>query len=414
MSAQIAASGNQTGPTHFETDGREVLEVPGWMAPGNWGGTCTFGFMENALKVRDIADWLETWAPCHLAESYDNVGLLVGSPEDVVHKVLVSLDCTEAVVEEAEREGCQLIVSHHPVIFGGLKRLNGGNDVERTVMRALRSGIALYAIHTNLDNVSSGVNRHLGELLGCKPESLRILKPMGAKLEKWAVFVPLTHLETVRSAMSRAGAGHIGNYDECSFSVEGLGTFRAQEGSQPFVGDIGTMHQEPEARLEMVVPGEAMPAVRKALLDAHPYEEVAYDRIALENERMDLGAGMVGELPEPMRWEAFADHVKTTLGCQAMKHTRPVKDLVQRIALCGGSGAFLISDAGRCGADVYVTSDVKYHEYFQAEGRFLLLDVGHYESEWQTSTLIANKINEKFPNFAVRLSSTKTNPVTYR
>ena len=370
--------------------------------------------MENALKVRDIADWLEAWAPRHLAESYDNVGLLVGSPKDKVQKVLVSLDCTEAVVEEAEREGCQLIVSHHPVIFGGLKRLNGGNDVERTVMRALRSGIALYAIHTNLDNVMTGVNRHLGELLGCTPESLRILKPMGAKLEKWTVFVPTAQLDAVRSAMAQSGAGHIGNYDECSFAVEGTGTFRAQEGAQPFVGEIGITHREPEARLEMVVPGEAVSAVRKAMLEAHPYEEVAYDRVAIENGRVDLGAGMVGELPKPMAWEAFADHVKSALGCQALKHTRPVKDKVQRIALCGGSGAFLMSDAARAGADVYVTSDVKYHEYFQAEGRFQLLDVGHYESEWQTSALIANKINEKFPNFAVRLSSTKTNPVTYR
>ena len=370
--------------------------------------------MENALKVRDIAAWLETWAPRHLAESYDNVGLLVGSADAEVTKVLVSLDCTESVVEEAEREGCQMIVSHHPVIFGGLKRLNGSNDVERTVMRAVRSGIALYAIHTNLDNVMTGVNRRLGELLGCVPDSLRILRPMGAKLEKWAVFVPLAHLDSVRDAVAEAGAGHIGKYDRCSFSTEGEGTFRAQEGANPHVGEVGQVHREPEAKLEMVVPGEVVGAVRAAMLSAHPYEEVAYDRMALENGRVDLGAGMVGELPEPVAWEEFADHVKSVLGCQAIKHTAPVRDRVKKIALCGGSGAFLMGDAARSGADVYVTSDVKYHEYFQAEGRFQLFDVGHYESEWQTSALIANKINEKFPNFAVRLSLTKTNPVTYR
>ena len=370
--------------------------------------------MENALKVRDIAAWLETWAPRHLAESYDNVGLLVGSADAEVTKVLVSLDCTESVVEEAEREGCQMIVSHHPVIFGGLKRLNGSNDVERTVMRAVRSGIALYAIHTNLDNVMTGVNRHLGELLGCVPDSLRILRPMGAKLEKWSVFVPLAEVDAVRDAMAAAGAGHVGNYDGCSFATEGTGTFRALEGANPHVGTVGELHREPEAKLEMVVPGEAVGAVRQAMLAAHPYEEVAYDRVVLENGRVDLGAGMVGELPEPMAWEAFADRVKKVLGGQALKHTAPVKEKVQRIAMCGGSGAFLMGDAARSGADVYVTSDVKYHEYFQADGRFQLLDVGHYESEWQTSTLIANKINEKFPNFAVRLSSTRTNPVTYR
>ena len=370
--------------------------------------------MENALKVRDIADWLEQWAPRHLAESYDNVGLLVGRRDMDVTKVLVSLDCTEQVVEEAEREGCQLIVSHHPVIFGGLKRLNGNSDVERTVMRAVQSNIALYAIHTNLDNVLTGVNRHLGVLLGCASDSLRILRPMGAKLEKWTVFVPTDHAESVRHAMAEAGAGHIGRYDHCSFAAEGTGTFRAQEGATPHVGSIGELHREPETRLEMVVPGECISPVHRALQDAHPYEEVALDRVALENGRDDLGAGMVGELPEPMAWEAFADRVKKALGCQAIKHTAPVKSHVQRIAMCGGSGAFLMGDAARSGADVYVTADVKYHEYFQAEGRFQLLDVGHYESEWQTSTLIANKINEKFPKFAVRLSSTKTNPVTYR
>ena len=370
--------------------------------------------MENALKVRDIAAWLEAWAPRHLAESYDNVGLLVGRHDAKVTKVLVSLDCTERVVEEAEREGCELIVSHHPVIFGGLKRLNGSDDVQRTVMRAVQSGIALYAIHTNLDNVMTGVNRHLGELLGCRPDSLRILRPSGAKLEKWTVFVPTAHADAVREAMAAAGAGHIGQYDQCSFAAEGTGTFRAQPGANPFVGDVGVLHREPEVRLEMVVPGEVIGPVQKAMTAAHPYEEVAFDRVALENGRVDMGAGMVGELPEPMAWEDFADHVKTALGGQALKHTAPVKDRVQRIALCGGSGAFLMGDAARAGADVYVTSDVKYHEYFQAEGRFQLLDVGHYESEWQTSTLIANKINEKFPNFAVRLSSTKTNPVTYR
>ena len=370
--------------------------------------------MENALKVRDITTWLESWAPKQWAESYDNVGLLVGELDAPVRRVLVSLDCTEAVVAEAEREGCELIVSHHPVIFGGLKRLNGSNDVERTVMRAIRSGIALYAIHTNLDNVMTGVNRRLGEALGCTPESLQILRPMGAKLEKWTVFVPSGQLQGVREAMAQAGAGHIGNYEECSYSTEGTGTFRALEGAKPHVGAIGELHFEPESRLEMVVPHEAVSAVRSAMLTAHPYEEVAYDRVTLEQGRNDIGAGMVGELPAPMPWEDFADHVKAALGCTALKHTAPVKASVQRIAMCGGSGAFLMGDAARSGADVYVTSDVKYHEYFQASERFQLLDVGHFESEWQTSSLIANKINEKFPNFAVRLSSTRTNPVTYR
>jgi len=370
--------------------------------------------MENALKVRDIAACLEAWAPRQHAESYDNVGLLVGSMDAAVTQVMVSLDCTEAVVEEAVEAGCQMVVSHHPLIFKGLKRLTGSNEVERTAMLALRHNVALYAIHTNLDNVKSGVNWTLATSVGCNPHSLSILRPMGADLEKWTVFVPHAHVDSVRTAMADAGAGHIGQYDQCSFSTQGEGTFRAQEGANPFVGAIGELHREPESRLEMVVPGDHSAAVFRAMSAAHPYEEVAYDRVLLQQRRDDLGAGMVGELDAAMPWEAFADHVKETLGCGAIKHTAPVKDMVKRVAVCGGSGAFLIADAKRAGADVYITSDVKYHEYFGADGQIQLLDVGHYESEWQTSGLISNKIKEIFPNFAVRLSQTRTNPVSFR
>ena len=213
------------------------------------------------MKVRDIAGWLETWAPRQFAESYDNVGLLVGHADLEVTQVLVSLDCTEEVVKEAERTGCQMIVSHHPVIFGGLKRLNGDNDVERTVMRAIQSGIALYAIHTNLDNVSTGVNRKLAESLGCLSESLRILRPKGEGLEKWSVFVPEANADAVRKAMAEAGAGHLGNYDECSFQASGVGTFRALEGANPHVGQLGELHREPEVKLEMAVPSALAHAV---------------------------------------------------------------------------------------------------------------------------------------------------------
>ncbi|MAV51837.1 MAG: Nif3-like dinuclear metal center hexameric protein [Crocinitomicaceae bacterium] len=370
--------------------------------------------MENGLKVRDIAGWLETWAPKALAESYDNVGLLVGQPGTEVTRVLVSLDCTEEVVKEAEEAGCQMIVSHHPVIFGGLKRLQGASDVERTVMRAVRSNIALYAIHTNLDNVLTGVNHQLAELVGCVPDSLQILRPMGAGLEKWSVFVPEAHAEAVRVAMADAGAGAIGRYDSCSFASKGMGSFRALEGAHPHVGTPGELHREAETKLEMVVPSTLASEVERAMLTAHPYEEVAFDRVALQQGRSDVGAGMVGMLAQPMAWEAFADQVKEVLGCQAIKHTAPVHANVQRIAVCGGSGSFLMGDAKRAKADVYITSDIKYHEYFQAEGRLQLLDVGHYESEWQTSSLIASKINEKFPNFAVRLSGIRTNPVSFR
>ncbi len=370
--------------------------------------------MENALKVRDIAACLEAWAPRHVAESYDNVGLLVGNPSQGVKGVMVSLDCTEEVVREAIASDCNMIVSHHPLIFKGIKRLNGSTDAERAVMLAIEQGIALYAIHTNLDNVLTGVNHQLALLLGCAPHTHRILRPMAGGLEKWTVFVPTDHAEAVRQAMAQAGAGHVGAYDQCSFATPGTGTFRALDGAKPFVGAMGEVHRESEIRLEMVVRSEVMAAVDKALHDAHPYEEVALDRVILQNGRKDLGAGMVGELPAPMAWRDFVDQAKHALGCTHVKHTAPTKPDVKRVACCGGSGAFLIEDAKRAGADVYVTSDIKYHEYFQAEGEILLLDVGHYESEWQTSGLIASKLKEKFPNFAVRLSATWTNAVSFR
>ncbi|MDA0728170.1 MAG: Nif3-like dinuclear metal center hexameric protein [Bacteroidetes bacterium] len=370
--------------------------------------------MENALKVRDIAACLEAWAPRHLAESYDNVGLLVGEPSQVVKGVMVSLDCTEEVVREAIASECNMIVSHHPLIFKGIKRLNGSTDAERAIMLAIQQGMALYAIHTNLDNVLTGVNHQLAHVLGCAPHTHEILRPMAGGLEKWTVFVPTDHAESVRHAMADAGAGHIGKYDHCSFAASGTGSFRALEGATPFVGALGEIHRESEIRLEMVVRSEVTGAVYTALQDAHPYEEVALDRVSLENGRKDLGAGMVGELPAPMAWQDFVDRAKQVLGCTHVKITAPTQPNVQRVACCGGSGAFLIEDAKRAGADVYVTSDIKYHEYFQAEGQILLLDVGHYESEWQTSGLIASKLKEKFPNFAVRLSTTRTNPVSFR
>ena len=369
---------------------------------------------QNAFKVRDITRVLEEWAPTVLQESYDNSGLLVGDLSAKVTKVLISLDCTEEVVAEAEREGAELIVSHHPIIFSGLKRLTGNTHVERTVLRAIKSGIALYAIHTNLDNVASGVNFELATALGCTPESLKILRPKSESLHQVTVYCPSAYADKVRDAMFQAGAGSIGDYDRCSFNLVGEGTFRPGSDSMPFIGEKGQDHSEPETKIELLVEKRLSRSVVEAAANVHPYEEMAYFISPLENKDENIGAGMIGELPQPMTWEAFLDHAKHALKATHVKHTNPVSEFVSTIAVCGGSGSFLLRDAIGKKADVFLSSDFKYHEFFDAEGKILIADVGHYESEWRTSTLIANVIKQKFTKFAVRLASSNTNPVKIR
>ncbi|PCJ81116.1 MAG: Nif3-like dinuclear metal center hexameric protein [Bacteroidetes bacterium] len=366
------------------------------------------------MKVRDITRLLEEWAPPFLQESYDNSGLIVGSLDATITKVLVSLDCTEEVVKEAEREGAGLIVSHHPIVFSGLKRLTGANYVERTVLRAIKSGIALYAIHTNLDNIKSGVNFELATALGCLPESLKILRPKADLLDKVTVYCPEDHLEKVKEAMFSVGAGSIGNYDNCSFSSSGESTFRPNQYASPFVGEIGEKYSGSEAKIEVLVERWKTGNVISAASQVHPYEEMAYFITPISNKEKNIGAGMIGKLAEPIEWQTFLENTKSALNVTHLKHTYPPKEKVRTIAVCGGSGAFLLRDAISKNADVFVTSDFKYHEFFDAENKILIADVGHYESEWRTSNLIVSRINHKFTNFAVRLATTNTNPVQIR
>ena len=366
------------------------------------------------LRVRDVIAELEAWASPTLQESYDNSGLLVGDRDAAVTGVLVSLDCTEAVVEEAAACGANLIVSHHPVVFKGLKRFTGATYVERTVMAAIRRGIQLYAIHTNLDNVADGVNQRLASLVGCTAESQCILRPKANVLMQVVMYVPQDHAEAVQQAVFDAGAGQIGPYDECGWSVQGQGTFRPLPGAQPFAGQIGEREQADEVRLEVVVEPWKLSGVLQAMKAAHPYEEVAHSVWPLENTLSNIGSGMVGELPEAMDEAAFLDRLKETLGCGAVKHTHLLGRPVRKVAVCGGSGSFLLGDAIRAGADVFVTSDFKYHEFFDADGRIMIADVGHYESEWQTTDLILKRLNKKFPNFALHLAKANPNPIHYR
>lgn len=358
-----------------------------------------------------LIDYLEQIAPLSYQESYDNSGLIVGNPDQNIDRAIISLDCTEEVVDEAIDLGCQLIISHHPIVFKGLKRFNGRSYVERVVMKAIKHDIALYAIHTNLDNIYGGVNKKIAEKLSL--QQLSILSPKEELLNKLVVFVPKTQAEQLRSALFKAGAGHIGNYSECSFNTSGTGTFKAGAETNPYVGSIGERHYEVEERIEVIYPQHRERQILIAMYETHPYEEVAYDIYKLQNKHHQVGSGMIGSLPEPLEERQFLELLKQCLGASVIRHTRLRGKRVQRVAVCGGSGGFLLSQAIRQGADVFVTADYKYHEFFDAEKKIVIADVGHFESEQFTQELLLEIIQKKFPNFAVRLTGVNTNPINY-
>jgi len=363
------------------------------------------------MKINEILKSLEAFAPRSLQESYDNAGLLVGNSEINCTGILISLDVTEAVVEEALEKNCNLIVAHHPIIFKGLKKLNGSNYVERTVISAIKNNVAIYAIHTNLDNILEGVNKKLAEKLGLK--NCKVLLPKEETLKKLVTFSPVKNAEKVRDALFKAGAGAIGNYGECSFNMEGKGTFKPYEQSDPYVGKIGQRHTENESRIEVIFSEFLQDEIVKSLKEAHPYEEVAYDIYSLENNREDIGSGLAGELSEPVPEEELLKNIKKAFGLSVIKHTKLLGRKISKVALCGGAGFFLLPNAMATGADVYITSDIKYHEFFDADGKILLADIGHFESEQFTIELIAEILQQKFHNFAVLKTEIITNPVSY-
>jgi dinuclear metal center YbgI/SA1388 family protein len=363
------------------------------------------------MKVKELSSYLESLAPLSYQESYDNCGLLVGSDQMEISQVLITLDCTEEVVQEAVNTGCNLIVAHHPVIFGGIKKLNGKTDVERAIILAIQKNIAIYAIHTNLDNIKLGVNHKIAERLGLNQTQILVTKP--ASLLKLVTFVPLEHLETVQEALFEAGAGQIGNYSECAFSLVGEGSFKANPGANPFVGSLGERHQAAETRLELILPSNLASAVVSALKRAHPYEEVAYDLYTLLNQNPEVGSGLIGELPEEMDELAFLAHLKQRMELNTIKYTPFKHKKIKRVAVCGGAGSFLLKAAMQQSADAFVSADFKYHEFFDAEKAILIADIGHYESEKFTKSLLIELILKKFPTFAVLLSKTDTNPINY-
>lgn len=363
------------------------------------------------MKLRQLTSYLETIAPLSYQEDYDNAGLIIGDPDKEVSQALISLDCTEDIVDEAIEKGCNLIISHHPIVFRGLKKLNGKTYVERVVIKAIKHDIALYAIHTNFDSVLNGVNAKICEKLGLI--NCRILSPKGNLLKKLVTFCPTSQADQLREALFKAGAGHIGNYSECSYNAEGFGTFKPGENTHAFIGEKGVQHQEPEVRIETVYPVNLERQILVALHESHPYEEVAFDLYQITNAAQQVGAGMIGWLETETDETEFLSHVKKQLEASVIRHTGLRNKTVKRVAVCGGAGSFLLAQAINAGADMFITSDFKYHEFFDADGKIVIADVGHFESEQFTQQLLMEFIVNKFPEFQAHLTQRNTNPVKY-
>jgi dinuclear metal center YbgI/SA1388 family protein len=363
------------------------------------------------MKISEIVAHLESFAPPSLQESYDNSGLIVGDRSSDIRSVLISIDVTEEVIDEAAGMKAGMIISHHPVLFTPLKRITGQDHVERCIIRAIRENIALYAMHTNLDAVCKGVNSRICEKL--RLQDCRILLPAEDQLRKLVFFIPIDHGRAVREKIFEAGAGHIGNYDQCSFNAKGEGTFRGSGETNPYVGEKGIMHTEEEFRVETIFPKHLEKKIIQTLLREHPYEEVAYDIYPLANEYREAGSGMIGTLASPMDEKEFLQLLKDTFRTGTIRHTPLLEKEIKTVAVCGGSGSFLLGHAMNLNADVFVSGDFKYHQFFDADGKILVADIGHYESEQFTTELIYDLCIEKFPTFAFHFSKVKTNPVNY-
>lgn len=362
-------------------------------------------------KIRDIANSIEKLAPLNYAEGFDNVGLLVGDYKTEVTGVLVTLDTLENVVDEAIEKNCNLIVSFHPIVFSGLKKINGSNYVERVVIKAIKNNIAIYTMHTALDNSFNGVNAKICDVLGLSNK--HILIPQKNTIKKLLTYVPIENADRLRKAMFAKGAGKIGKYDNCSFNVAGFGTYRGGEDSNPTIGTKGVLHTEKEIIIGVIFEKHLEGAILKAMFDNHPYEEVAYEITTIENKHQQIGMGMIGEFENEMEETDFLNFVKKTLHTDCIRHSKLTGKKIKKVAVLGGSGSFAVEDAKRAGADAFISADFKYHEFYKAENQLLITDVGHYESEQFTKNLLVDYLTEKFTNFAIILSDKITNPIYY-
>jgi dinuclear metal center YbgI/SA1388 family protein len=363
------------------------------------------------MIVQDVINYLEELSPLAYAEDFDNIGLLVGDKNNKVNGILVTLDTLETVVDEAIDNNCNLIISFHPIVFNGLKTLTGKTYVERVVMKAIKHDISIFAMHTALDNALQGVNNQICEQLGLS--NRKILIPQSGSIKKLTTYVPKKDAETIREALFNVGAGAIGNYNHCSFNVEGIGTFNGNENSNPTIGEKGITQYEEEIKLTVTFAKHLESKILQALFKSHPYEEVAYEVTTLENKNQHIGMGMIGEFENPMDETSFLKHLKLKMTSKCVRHSSLLKKPIKKVAVLGGSGSFAITAAKVAGADCFVTADLKYHDFFTAENSILLADIGHYESEQYTKNLLVAFLTEKMPNFAIILSKTNTNPVKY-
>jgi dinuclear metal center YbgI/SA1388 family protein len=363
------------------------------------------------MKIGNIISVLEDFAPPQLQEDYDNAQLITGNKNWNCTGALLSLDATEAVIEEAIENQCNLVIAHHPIVFSGLKSITGKNYIERTIIKAIKNDIAIYACHTNLDNVALGVNKKIADKIGLT--QLQVLAPKAGLICKLYTYIPQNAIESVKTALFEAGAGNIANYSECSFSVLGTGTFKGNEDSNPVIGKKGERHHEQEVKLEVIFPIYLKNQVINSLKAAHPYEEVAYEIIQTQNIHQEIGAGLVGKLANPMNTMDFLLHLKSVMQTNCIRYTELVHSKIEKVAVCGGAGSFLLNRAKQSGAQIFITGDYKYHQFFDAEKDIIIADIGHYESEQFTPELIYDILSQKIGNFALRLSKQNTNPINY-
>ncbi|EDM45223.1 hypothetical protein SCB49_03844 [unidentified eubacterium SCB49] len=370
------------------------------------------------MKISEIINELELLAPQAYAEGFDNTGLLVGDANAEVSGILVTLDTLETIVDEAIASDCNLIVSFHPIIFSGLKKITGKNYVERVVLKAIKNDIAIYAIHTALDNSFNGVNAGICDRL--QLSNRKILIPQKGTIKKLITYVPTEEATALKQALFNVGAGSIGNYDNCSFSTNGTGTYKGNENSNPVVGAKHEFIAADETQISVTFPKHLESIIIKTLHEAHSYEEVAYEVLTLENTNQHIGMGMIGALKNPMEEADFLNYLKKQMNVAVVRHSSLRNKTIKKVAVLGGSGSFAIAAAKGAGADVFITADLKYHDFYTAESEILLADIGHYESEQFTKELLHTFLSKKISNFApalsrgkVVLSKINTNPISY-
>lgn len=363
------------------------------------------------MKIQDIINVLEEMAPTAYAEDFDNVGLLLGDKNETCTGVLVCHDALENVIDEAIATNCNLVVCFHPILFSGLKKITGKNYVERAVLKAIKNDIAIFAVHTALDNHKNGVNKIMCDALGLK--NSKILVPKQQFIKKLTTYTTPENVEQVKKALFNAGAGAIGDYNECSFTSEGIGSYRGNENTNPTVGTAGELMHEKEIKIEVIFEKHLQNQILNALFKAHVYEQVAYQIVTLDNQHQDIGLGMIAEFETPMSEQNFLQFVKDNMQCGGIRHSALLNKQIKRVAVLGGSGSFAIAAAINQNADAFLTADLKYHQFYEAENKLLLCDIGHFESERYTKNYIFDYITKKLRNFAIILSQENTNPVKY-